>query len=123
MVDAHQIWERLRRKFFPTKNKSPPPFIDEIFHLVANTCIPTCKMDDVFNLLKEADHSADYAIIEPIISKADAWTDVAPIEPSNSLAEFKSLVRPVICLQFVSDADPSQVPTARTVHSALGQHL
>lgn len=53
----HQISQRLRRKFFPIKKKPPPHFVQEIFDLVANTCIPTCKMDDVFNLLEKADDS------------------------------------------------------------------
>jgi len=55
MDDPHQISQRLRRKFFPVKKRQPSPFIKEIFDLVANTCIPTCKMDDVFSLLEKAD--------------------------------------------------------------------
>jgi hypothetical protein len=31
-------------------------------------------------------------------------TSVMPVEPINSLSEFRSLVRPAICLRFVSDA-------------------
>jgi len=61
MEDPLQISQRLSRKFFPIKKKSPPPFIQKIFDLVANTCIPTCKMDDVFNLLDKA--GADLPII------------------------------------------------------------
>ena len=53
--DPHRpIIQGLRQKFFPNKKKSPP-FIEEIFNLVANTCsVSTCKMDDVIKLLKTA---------------------------------------------------------------------
>jgi len=54
--DPHRpIIQGLRRKFFPNKKLSPPPFIEEIFYLVANTCVSKCKMDDVFGLLKKVD--------------------------------------------------------------------
>ena len=54
--DLHgQFIQKLRRKFFPLKNKRPPPFFENIFVLVANTCIaPTCKMDKVIELVDSA---------------------------------------------------------------------
>lgn len=49
------IIQKLRQKFFPNEKRPPPTFIEEIFNLVANTCsVPTCKMDDVIELLKRA---------------------------------------------------------------------
>ena len=53
-----RIIEKLRRKFFPLERSPPPPFFEDIFKLVADTCslpsLPTCKMDHVINLLEKA---------------------------------------------------------------------
>ena len=58
-----QFVQKLRHKFFPLK-KSPPPFFQDIFDLVANTCcFPTCKMDYVVNLLDDA--ARRHAVMPP----------------------------------------------------------
>ena len=57
--DPHQqFMQKLREKFFPHDNKPPPAFFKEIFDLVANTCsVPTCKIDNVIDLLERAYHA------------------------------------------------------------------
>jgi len=59
-----QFAQILGQKFFPLK--SPPPFFQDIFHLVANTCcFPTYKIDYVVNLLDNASAARRRALMTP----------------------------------------------------------
>ena len=69
--DTHQqLIQKLRRKFFPLKKSPPPPFFQEIFDLVANTCsMSPCKMGNVIKLLERA---SDVAVAQLLKTASDA---------------------------------------------------